>query len=122
MRGIVPVEKTEAISTAVQTGSEKSSTVQTDTEDHRWFTIPARHLLGSDPGLALHVLIGVSESSGYRYAKGERGISGLNMRQLLHSRHGEPWLAAIMDGCTEPWWIELQAARDLTSKFKITKR
>lgn len=102
--------------------SEKSLTVQTDSDDNAWFSVPARVLLGSDPGLALHVLTGVSESSGYRYANGSRAVPGYIIRQLLRSPHGWQWLAAIMDGCKEPWWVETKYGRRAVAALKEVPR
>lgn len=77
-----------------------------DSDD--WFKRTARDLLGSDPGLALHVLTGISASSGYRYANGHREVPGNIVRLLLRGPQGRQWHAALMEGCDEPWWIEFQ--------------
>jgi len=89
-----------------------------DSDDSAWFVTPARDLLGSDPGLALHVLTGISESSGYRYANGSRGVPGNLVRWLLRSGHGRQWLNAIMDGCEEEWWRDYQRAERIQFALK----
>lgn len=109
-----------AISQPVQSASETSAvvravpiptpTVQTDSNENAWFSIPAQALLGSDPGLALHIITHktISESSGYRYASGERSMPLNVFRAMLHDPQGGPWLAVLMDGCTAPWWLAMQ--------------
>jgi hypothetical protein len=100
--------------------SDKTSTVQTDSDENAWFSVPARVLLGSDPGLALHVLTGVSESSGRRYASGERGIPGNLLRDLQRGKHGQQWTAATLDGCE--WWKEYQRVHEIGARvLAITK-
>lgn len=121
MRTELQVASARAISRPVQADSGKSITVQADSEDHSWFSIPARDLLGSDPGLALHVLTGISESSGYRYASGERGVPGYVIRQLLHGQQGGQWLAAIMHGCSAPWWSDLQKHQRMGSAAEAAR-
>ena len=79
-------------------------TVHPESEFCERFAAAARDLLGSDTGLGLHVLTGVSESSGYRYASGERPATGDVVFRLLRGPHGAQWLAALMHGCTAQWW------------------
>lgn len=97
---------------AIHSETEKSSTLQSESDGNDWFKNTARALLGSDPGLALHYLTNgtVGASTGYRYANGERQIPTLILRQIVHGEHGEAWLMAFMEGCTSRWWIEHQRA------------
>lgn len=118
MHGSISAASPAAIKAAVHSGSEKTPTVQMDSDDNGWFVIPARDLLGSDPGLALHVLTGISESSGYRYANGSRGVPGNLVRWLLRSDHGRQWLNAIMDGSTVEWWRDYQRAERISFALK----
>lgn len=97
----------------VRPDSDGSFTVQSDSDDSCWFKGAARALLGSDPGLALHVLTGCSESSGYRYASGTRDVPEYVVRQLLRSPQGWQWLCALMEGSTEQWWRDVHRARRL---------
>jgi len=110
MHGTMARQNGGATQSTVRSDSEKSSAVQMDGDDEKWFSIPARALLGSDPGLALHMLTGISESSGYRYANGLRGVPGKLLRLLLRSDHGRQWLNAIMDGCEAEWWRDHKRA------------
>jgi hypothetical protein len=78
-------------------------------------------LLGSDPGLALHILTGISESSGYRYASGARPVPGDIIRLLLRGPQGAQWLAAVMDGSDAPWWREHQREQKLVAAARRFK-
>jgi hypothetical protein len=40
----------------------------------------------------------------------------------LRSKHGEQWLNATMDGCAEPWWIELQHAKKIAAAISAVER
>ncbi len=101
----------------------RNRTVQaTDHLDSEWFPQICQALLPKDAGFALHVTTGLDERSCYRYAAGDRKPSADLVRALLRSDQGHVWLAAIMDGSDAPWWRELQAARDLSSKYRIEIR
>lgn len=118
MRAELSAARKAATNCAVQLVSETNpqppisppatSTAQTGSEDNAWFSEPAQSLLGSDPGLALNVLTGVPDRSCYRYASGERAVTGYIVYRLLRSKHGRQWLNAFMDGCEEEWWLALQ--------------
>lgn len=114
MHGSIPTASMAAIKATVRSDSEKTPTVHLDSDESGWFVRPARDLLGSDPGLALHVLTGISESSGYRYANGSRAVPGNLVRWLLRSDHGRQWLNAIMDGSTVEWWRDYQRAERIS--------
>lgn len=118
MHGSIPTASLAAIKAPVRSDSEKTIAVQMDSDDNEWFVVPARDLLGSDPGLALHVLTGISESSGYRYANGSRAVPGNLVRWLLRSDHGRQWLNAIMDGSTVEWWRDYQRAERISFALK----
>lgn len=94
----------------------------TDQTDSNWFAPVCKALLPKDAGFALHVVTGVEERSCYRYAAGDRKPSGDFIRALLRSEQGATWLAAIMDGSTAEWWRELQTARDLCSRYRVSVR
>jgi hypothetical protein len=93
-----------------QSGSERKSPTQNDSDDCGWFADLARPLLGKDAGLALHYVTGFPESSCYKYASGDRKPSGYLIRALLRSEQGAAWLAALMDGSDAEWWREHQRA------------
>lgn len=118
MHGSISTAGNAAIKAPVRSDSGKNSTFQTDSDDNEWFVAPARDLLGSDPGLALHVLTGISESSGYRYANGSRAVPGNLVRWLLRSDHGRQWLNAIMDGSTVEWWRDYRRAERISFALK----
>ena len=122
MHGIIPARGADAICASARLGSEKTSTAQMGSEpDNAWFSGPARILLGSDPGLGLHVLTGTPERTSYRYTSGERSVPGYIIRQLLRGPHGEQWLAALMDGCGAEWWLEIQRARRIAAALDQVK-
>ena len=118
MHGSIPTASAVTTKAPVRSDRGKTAAVQMDSDDSAWFVTPARDLLGSDPGLALHVLTGISESSGYRYANGSRGVPGNLVRWLLRSGHGRQWLNAIMDGCEEEWWRDYQRAERIQFALK----
>lgn len=95
---------------SAQTGSE-------------FFASVCKTIFGKDAGLHLHYATGVPERSCYRYASGEREVPVLMLRAILHSDQGEPFLAALMDGCAAQWWVDRQHAAFVGSQvLEITKR
>lgn len=112
MHGNLPGAGNGASNPPARVGSGINSPAQMGSEaDFSWFSSPCRALLGSDPGLALHVSIGVPERTAYRYASGERPVPGYIVRELLRSPQGWQWLAAFMDGSDAEWWRDLDRAR-----------
>lgn len=91
-----------AIYSAAQSDADSA---QTGSE---FFASVCSTIFGKDAGLALHLATGVPERSCYRYASGDRDVPVLVLRAVLHSDQGEPFLLALMDGCTAQWWIEFQ--------------
>jgi hypothetical protein len=122
MRVLSDTGASSAINLPVRAESGKSIAVQTDSDNNGWFSNPARVLLGSDPGLALHVLTGISESSGYRYASGERAVPGWVIRGLLHGPQGWQWLNAVMDGSTAVWWTELVERKRCADAYEAARK
>ena len=112
--------------TCVVRGSDDAdqSAGQTDSEDgdSRWFAVIAPALLGKDTGFQLHIATGFAERTCYRYAANDRKPPAYFLRALLRSDQGFTWLSAVMDGSDVTWWRELQAARDLCSKYKVEIR
>ncbi len=94
----------------------------TDHLDSDWFSQICHGLLPKDAGFCLHMTTGIDERSCYRYAAGERKPTGYLIYQLLRSERGHVWLKAIMDGSDVQWWRELEAARDLSSRYRIEIR
>jgi hypothetical protein len=90
---IIPTDQSGA--DPAQTGSE-------------FFASVCKTIFGKDAGLALSMATGVPERSCYRYASGDREVPVLMLRALLHSDQGEPFHAALMDGCKAEWWLERQ--------------
>lgn len=93
-------------------GSEITSALDSDGSD--WFGELARPLLGKEPGVALHYIVGddfpISTCAKY-VAKTEasrRQPPGWLIRELVRSKQGEPFFRAIMDGCTAEWWLDFQ--------------
>lgn len=115
MHGNVPADAAKAISCRVQTVSkppdteEKSTfTDQTGSGENAWFVDLCKQILPKDAGLHLHYITGFPERTCYRYASGERGVSGEFFRALLRSPQGQPFLNAIMHGSDAAWWSDLQ--------------
>lgn len=120
----VSVAQPRAISDASASGSENSSITITgsgpaitsglDSDNSDWFGSLARPLLGKEPGVALHYMVGddfpISTCSKYvaKTESSRRQPPGYLIRALLRSDQGEPFLRAIMDGSTAKWWIEFQ--------------
>lgn len=117
MHGILGSSGRGTTSVTVRPASENKITVRTEvTRENEGdfcgcFKLAARQLLGSDPGLALHVLTDISESSGYRYASGERPTPGYVLWLLLRSDQGWQWLSGLMEGSDAEWWTDIQRAR-----------
>lgn len=117
MCGGVQIAATKA---PAQTGSKSYSPISSDqsgSESCGWFPKAASVLLGSDPGLALHLLTGCAERTGYRYASGERDPSAHVIASLLRSEHGWQWLSALMDGAQPAWWSDLRRARRVVAQL-----
>lgn len=116
MHGNLPPPTLSAIIPADQSGADSA---QTGSE---FFASVCKTIFGKDAGLALSLATGVPERSCYRYASGEREVPVMVLRAILHSRQGEPFLAALMDGCTAEWWIEYQRAANVGRKvLEITE-
>lgn len=108
MGTVSPLVVPSSIKAVARSGIEKSLTAQTDSDVDPWFKNASRALLGSDPGLSLHLATGVPERTCYRYAGGERPPTAHIVRALLQSDSGWQWLCAIMDGAEPAWWHALQ--------------
>lgn len=102
MHGNLPAAEPRAIIPTDQTGEESA---QTGSE---FFSSVCKTVFGKDAGLALSLATNVPERSCYRYANGDREVPVLVLRAILHSEQGEPFLAALFDGCTAEWWLALQ--------------
>jgi hypothetical protein len=109
------------ISTTAKTASLFS--VNSDVDDENWFSEAAWRLYPTKPGTALHLVTALgNERLCQKYAAGDVRPPGYFLRRLQRSKHGEQWLNATMDGCTEQWWIDWQTARALCAQFQIIKR
>lgn len=120
MHGRIPAASAAAISTTVQTvrgNSVPESSDQTVSDECGRFARAAPVLLGSDPGIALHLLTGCAERTGYRYASGDRSPPEHVITALLRSGHGWQWLSAIMEGHQPEWWRDLQRARRVVAQL-----
>lgn len=111
-----------AINDTATDGSRKTDTSENGRDETNWFVAPARQLLGSDAGYALHILTDAPESSCYRWMRGDAPLPLYRFRQLVHRPEGETWMRVLMDGCEQPWWREHQTALDLATRFKIEPR
>lgn len=100
-----------------ETGKSVASKVETD--DCTWFKKPAREMLGTNPGLALHYVTGEPESTCHYAFRGPNGPSLYLYRKLLWADEGERWLNVIMDGCEAEWWTEHQA---LSTRIEFAER
>lgn len=89
-----------------KSAADKSSAVKFDASERGWFSDAAQVLLPDKAGTALHYITGYDERLCQKYAAGHVRPSAHFLRVLLRSEQGEPWLAAIMDGCTAQWWTD----------------
>lgn len=82
-------------------------------DDEDWFASYAQAFYNGKAGPAL-VFASKSdqrdERNCQRYASGAVKPPSFFLRSLLRDPHGKQWLAAVMDGCTEQWWIDMQRA------------
>ncbi len=95
---VKPVVETKSADNSVGDGDE-------------WFADLARPLLGKDkPGMELDCITGLvfGERNCQRYAAGHVKPPAYFLRSLLRSPQGWQWLCACMEGCSDPWWVELQ--------------
>jgi hypothetical protein len=90
---------------------DKTTGVKSDASERGWFSDAAQELLPDKAGTALHYITGYDERLCQKYAAGHVRPSAHFLRVLLRSDHGATWLAAVMDGCTAPWWLERERAR-----------
>lgn len=122
MDGNLSTESEWAICSAPGNGSECQSfpgngtnsglTPASGSDSDEWFYDVAQGVLGKDAGLHLHYLTGYPQSSCYAYvakdkAKRRRPPDHF-LRTLFHSKQGEPFYNAFMQGCDAPWWLAKQ--------------
>ena len=112
MHGNLSTAAGAATIVASASGSDSEITSGLDSDD--WFGPLVRPMLGKEPGVALHHIVGddfpISTCAKY-VAKTEasrRQPGGWFIRQLIRSTHGEPFFRALMDGCTARWWSDFQ--------------
>ena len=105
-------------------GATKADVSLCDTvdSDGNWFLAAAKTLYPVKAGTALHYLTGFDERTCYRYAAGDSKPPAYFLRALLRGDHGEQWLNATMASCNSQWWLELGAAREFLSQYRISKR
>lgn len=120
MHGHLPHAHQRARTLTIGCGSE--STVGCDSDN--WFSELAIDLLGKDAGFGLHLTTGAPEGSCYKYAakKEPRHPPANILRLCLRSDGGWQWLCGVMEGSAAPWWIELNAVRDLLLRYEIRQR
>lgn len=123
MHGSLSTIERPAISFGVKAG------VKSDADDQNWFSDASWKLYPTKPGTSLYLITQRSDTEQFgterlcqKYAAGDVRPSAYFLRRLLRSDHGEPWLAAAMDGCTASWWRDLENARALCLRFKIEPR
>lgn len=114
MHGYVPSSDTEA------RNADDRSCVNFNVD---WFPIVCKQLFESKAGTALHYATGFDERTCQRYASGEtKNIPANFLCALLRSDGGYTWLNVVMDGARPQWWRELDAARELTIKYRVERR
>lgn len=97
-------------------GSAKTSTPKSESEESAWFWRPVRNLLPTDAGAVLSKLTDVPDSTCYRYARGQSPPTTYFYRKLLWLPEGETWLRVLLDGNEQPWWTEMR-----TSSARLAK-
>jgi hypothetical protein len=114
-----------AISSIPGNGNDSAFTPGNGSDDD-WFANAARTVLGKDAGLHLHHITGFPESSCYAYAakksESRRHPSGQFLRTLIRGDHGEPFLFALMDGCTARWWTELAERKRCADAYEAARK
>jgi hypothetical protein len=103
----IPASTSAATNAALAVGSDKTSTLASESNPHEWLYLAAQSLLGKDAGYGLHLLTGYPESSCYAYvasdpAKRRRPPEHF-IRKICHTEEG--FYLAFMQGCVAPWWI-----------------
>ena len=92
-------------------------------DDANWFAVAARELYPIKAGTALYLTTGLGdERLCQRYAAGHTRAPAYFLRALLRGDHGEQWLNATMAPCNSQWWLDLGAAREFLSQYRISKR
>lgn len=92
-------------------GSDSEITAGLDSD---WFGSFARPLLGKEPGVALHYIVGddfpISTCAKYvsKTEASRRQPFAYFLRALIRSDHGEPFFLALMAGCEAQWWVDFQ--------------
>lgn len=107
--------------TAGISGQVLGLTVQTDSDDDRWFSRAARALFPGKAGFTLHLETASDERSCHRYAAGERQPPLNFFRQLAHGERGRAWLFAFMEGCKASWWQDVKDGLELLDAFRATQ-
>lgn len=115
MHGNLPSGSRTAIDPGDKAVVEKSSNDTSVADDENWFETAACVLLPIKPGTALHFTTGFDERSCQRYAAGAVKPPAYFLRRLLRSSQGRQWLAAVMDGCDEQWWLDHQRAQRIVA-------
>lgn len=91
-------------------------------DDGDWFAQSARHLHPHKPGTVLFLTTGLGdERLCQRYAAGDVRPPAYFLRSLLRSDSGEQWLNAVMDGCTQAWWVKLKTDSDYGRKIRAVE-
>lgn len=123
MHGSIPRGRKVAISVGGRVAAERkcddgkpvdrTSDGKSAVDDGDWFSLAARSLYPHKPGAILHHTTHLGdERLCQRYASGEVRPPAYFLRALQRSDiAGEQWLHATMDGCTAPWWIQMQHER-----------
>lgn len=92
-------------------------------DDTNWFSEATKVLLPVKAGTILHLTTGLGdERLCQRYAAGTVKPPAYFFRALLRGPTGFQWLSAAMDGSNAQWWRELDAARELTIKYRVERR
>jgi hypothetical protein len=80
-----------------------------------WLPRICRTIAETKIGTALHFLTGYPERDCQRYAAGHVEPRASFLRAALRTNQGLLFLTAIMEGCDEPWWAEIQRARRIVA-------
>lgn len=110
MQGTVGDEPGAATNGTV--GRVTASTAACGSNPHEWLYNTALDVFGKDAGHGLARLTGYPERSCYAYvahdAATRRRPPGHFERAVVHRSQDRRFFDAFMQGCDQPWWLELQ--------------
>lgn len=119
MHGNLQAPISAATNAASASDSDSEITSGLDSDD--WFGPLVRPMLGKEPGVALHHMVGpefpISTCAKYvsKTETSRRQPPGYLIRALLRSEQGGAFLNAVMHGSEAQWWLDMERERKLAA-------